>query len=107
MKIKSARESQFWPIFGFFHGQKIFFTPTFLRNFDFFHGHFFFHGHVFRFFSRVEKIVFTGKNKKIFSFCFQFHGEKERFFSRASTLVSRVEFLEKFHGQISIFTGTF
>ena len=105
--MKSARESKFWPIFGFFHGQKSIFTPTFLPNSELFHGHFFFHGHVFGFFSRVEKFVFTGRNRFFFSFCFQFHGEKDEIFSRASTSVSRVEFLEKFHGQISIFTGTF
>ena len=100
-------KSKFWPIFGFFHGQKVVFTPTFFPKIWAFSRPLFFHGHVFGFFSRVEKFVFTGRNQKIFIFYFQFNGEKDGISSRASTSVSRVEFLEKFHGQISIFTVAF
>ena len=100
-------KSKFWPIFGFFHGQKVVFTPTFFPKIWAFSRPLFFHGHVFGFFSRVEKFVFTGWNQKIFIFYFQFNGEKDGISSRASTSVSRVEFLEKFHGQISIFTVAF
>ena len=89
VKIKSARESHFWPFFEFFHGHFSFFTPTFWPIFQFFHAHFFFHGHFFSVFSRFlhgytnrfhgrslsKKLSFSrGKLLKIF------HGH--RFFSR-------------------------
>ena len=64
VKMKSARESHFWPIFGFFHGQKSVFTPTFLPNSELFHGHFFFHGHVFGFFFTGSKNRFHGQKSK-------------------------------------------
>ena len=57
VKKKSARENCFFSFFGFFHGQKVFFTHTF---FCFFHAHFFFHGHNFCIFSRVEYFVSRG-----------------------------------------------
>ena len=78
--MKSARETHFWPFFVFFHGQNWFFTPTFLPNYELFHGHFFFHGHVFGFFSRVKEFVFTGRNRKKIAFVFNFTGEKLEFF---------------------------
>ena len=78
VKIKSARESHFWPFFDFFygrksrfhahffplfHGQSKVFTDTFL---GFFTGGFFFTGrkwaifdnfHAWLFFSRVQKLI--------------------------------------------------
>ena len=47
VQMKSARETHVWPSFDFLNWQKLFFTGTFLG-----------------FFSRVEKIVLTGRNRK-------------------------------------------
>ena len=107
VKIKVPVKAIFGRFLVFFTGKNQFSRPLFYQILSFFTATFFFTGTFLGFFSRVAKIVFTGRIRKKNSFCFQFHGEKDGFFSRASTSVSRVEFLENFHGQISIFTGTF
>ena len=53
------------------------FTPTFLRNFDFFHGHFFFTSIFFVFFM-CRKNRFHGHKKNVFNFT----GKKIEFFHR-------------------------
>ena len=77
VKKKSAREKCFFPFFGFFHGQKVFFTHTF---FCFFHAHFFFSRALFLYFFTGRIFRFTGR---IFFF---FHGLV--FFSLAQVLLS-------------------
>ena len=142
---KSAREKLFWAFFGFFHGQKRFFTYTFFR---FFHAQFSFSRTLFLIFFTDRKFSFTGTKFDfylMFQFFFKkctfhssklwnvvsyprkmesnnlyvqinevfsrilvtFHGHFFFYFSRARYLVSRVEFLEKFHGHFAIFTDTF
>ena len=49
-----ARETDFWPYFRFFLGQKSAFSPTFFRFFGGFLAHFWFSRPLFWFFSRVE-----------------------------------------------------
>ena len=82
VKIKSARESYFWPFFGFFHGHFCVFTPTFLPIFQFFHAHFFFSRALFIFFFVFSRFFHGHK--------IHFHGHKTDFF----------------HGQLFFFTGT-
>ena len=60
VKIKSARESFFWPFFDFFHGWKMAFTHTF---FEFFTGDRKFSRTFFRIFSRVG-FFFHGKEMR-------------------------------------------
>ena len=60
VKIKSARESHFCPFLRFFHGRDFFFTHTFSRTVEVFHGHFwrFFHGHDFCFHGCKIEVLF-------------------------------------------------
>ena len=102
MKIKSARESFFWPFFDFFHGWKMAFTHTF---FEFFTGGPKFSRTLVRIFSRVD-LFFSCTLFSIFSTPFSFfHGYSFFIFSRAKYFVSRREF-GFFHGLIYFFTGT-
>ena len=63
VKIKSARESFFWPFFDFFHRRKMAFTHTFL---EFFTGGRNFSRTVRRIFSRVG-FFFHGREMKKFT----------------------------------------
>ena len=58
---KSGRERLFLPVFRFFHGQNLLFTPIFFGFFNFFHARIFFSRALFVFFSRAKK---------------RFHGQK-------------------------------
>ena len=61
VKKKSAREKLF-RLFFIFHGQKLFFTPTFLPNFYLFHAHFCFSRALFG-----NSLVFFTGNKRVFT----------------------------------------
>ena len=68
MKKKSGRESLFLTLSLVFDGQNAFSTPVFFDFFNFFHARIFFFFHVLIFgFLHGQKIVFTGKNLRIFT----------------------------------------
>ena len=126
VKIKSARESFFWPFFDFFHGWKMAFTHTF---FEFFTGGRKFSRTLVRIFSRVGFFFFTGRKREgneklsiIFTQGFffsrvqkkvkfiKFHGKSKLYFSRTLVSIFTYVIWKKFsrtqltfHGQFSRF----
>ena len=91
-KKKSAREKLFWGFFGFFHGQKPFFTPTFWPNFDLFHAHFCFSRALFWIFSRGTNEFSRAEIVFLHGEFYSFNGHILHFFSRASFWFSRAHF---------------
>ena len=79
--MKSARESLFWLIFGFFHGQKFVFQDHFFYQIlNFFAAPFISRTHFCFFFSTVKQNRFHGQKSIFFSFSFQCNREKKELF---------------------------
>ena len=82
--------------FGFFLGQKMLFSPTFLKIFS---GILKFSRADFQIFSRVENLFFSGRNLRIWRYFSDYQGVFVYFFSRARIIFSRVEFCCFFSGK--------
>ena len=121
VKIKSARESHFWPFFDFFHGRQ---HPFHAHFFHFFHAHFLVFTDTFGHFFAFSRALFYFHAHFFFHFFFTgaffpFHGHFLCFFSRKEKWLSRTLFAKFsravksfhgrivgfFHGWIFIFTG--
>ena len=91
VKIKSARESHFWPFFDFFHGRQ---HPFHAHFFHFFHAHFLVFTDTFGHFFAFSRALFYFHAHFFFSFFFTgaffpFHGHFLCFFSRKENQFSR------------------
>ena len=99
-------KSIFGRFFDFFTLKNVFHAHLFTKFWHFSRSLFVSRAH-FSFFFTARKIGFTGVNQKNKRFCFQFHGVKSLIFFTGIDFGFAGGILEKFHGQISIFTGTF
>ena len=72
VKIKSARETGFWPFLPLFSWVETRFHEWIIR---FFHGQNFFHGHFSKIFSRIRGLIFHGsKTEKFYGWDLLFTG---------------------------------